>query len=39
MFRLSKIVDSVCSVYRSEFEDRYGGGDYYDDDEDDDDEY
>lgn len=37
--RLSKIVDSVCSVYRSEFEDRYGGGDYYDDDEDDDDEY
>lgn len=37
--RLSKIVDSVCSVYRSEFEDRYGGEDYYDDDEDDDDEY
>ena len=37
--RLSKIVDSVCSVYRSEFEDRYGGEGYYDDDEDDDDEY
>lgn len=35
--KLSKIVDSVCSVYRSEFEDRYGGEGY--DEYDEDDEY